>query len=287
MSSSDFSYDQLIVRYDSWDVPELFEITFRTLKQNLRDLVKESTQYRDVSYTLSFLDVAKDLDAWERTRLQPVEALTYEGKLVKNPELIAQRIRFRLQELQIAVQQKSLEAIEAGRLLEIISRRKTLVAGQLNSRESPPVIDASVLDKLIRTDYVGPVVQRISKLQEDLQGLETERGRLERQLVLLPKSTNGKSVALPPEYQGLITSLSEDLHRIIQKYNRLLDEYLTATVTSLVVVKQAPLVSHAGYSPILVMPGIALLSLFLAIVFLGLERMFERLRAEEAHDTAS
>jgi hypothetical protein len=280
MAPWDSSYESLVGSYDSWDIPELFERAYRTMSANLRILVGESAKYQDLGYQLSFLEVNKDLDTWARTRLQPLEALTYQGRLVKDRDVIAQRIQYSLQELEIRIRQKSNEAAEADRLLEIIGRPKTLVSGQLNTQEGL-IIDASALDRLVKSDYVGPVVQRISKLQEEVQAIQAEKARLEKQLSLLPKSAGVGLVTLPPGYQRLIARMSEDLNATIQKYNRGLEDYLTATITSLVVVKQAPVVSRAGYSPILVLPGIAFLSAFLAIFLLGIERLFERAREEE------
>jgi hypothetical protein len=281
MAPWDSSYESLVGSYDSWDIPELFERAYRTMSANLQILVGESAKYQDLGYQLSFLEVNKDLDTWARTRLQPLEALTYQGRLVKDRDVIAQRIQYSLQELEIRIRQKSNEATEADRLLEIIGRPKTLASGQFNTKEGL-IIDASALDRLVKSDYVGPVVQRISKLQTEVQAMQAEKARLEKQLSLLPKSAGADRVTLPPGYQQIITGLSEDLSATIQKYNRALEDYLTATITSLVVVKQAPVVSRAGYSPILVLPGIAFLSAFLAIFLLGIERLFERAREEEA-----
>lgn len=279
VSSGNLSYEKLASSYDSWEAPELFELTYETLNANLHSLVSESAKYQDLQ--LSFLEVTKDLDTWVRTRFQPLEALTYQGRLVKNRDLITQRIQYRLQELDIRIRQKSQEATEAGRLMDIVGRPKTLSSSQFNTKEGL-IIDAGALDRLVKSDYVGPVVQRISRLQGEVQAIEAEKARLEKQLSLLPKSADTNLGARPPDYQRLIAKISEDLNAIIQRYNRVLEDYLTATITSQVVIKQAPVVSRAAYSPILVLPGIAFLSVFCGIFLLGIERLFERVREEEA-----
>jgi hypothetical protein len=281
VSSGDLSYEKLAASYDSWEVPELFELTYETLNANLRSLVDESAKHQDPSYQLLFLETLTDLDTWVRTRLQPSEALTYQGRLVTNRDAIVQRTQYRLQELDIRIRQKSQEAAEAGRLLDIIGRPKTVSPAQFNAKEGP-VLDADTLEKLVKRDYVGPVVQRITGLQEELHAFEAEKARLEKQLSLLPKSLDTNLSSLPPGYRDLIGGLSRDLGAIIQNYDRLLEDYLTARIISLVVVNRAPVVSRSGYSPTLVLPGIALGSALLALFLLVLERLFERAREAEA-----
>jgi hypothetical protein len=286
VSPRDASYETLVGSYDFWDIPELIRGTHRTLSANLQALIAESAQLPDSSHQLSFLQVSKDLDIWATTHFQPMEVLTYQGRLVKDSDLVAQRIQFRLQELGIQIRQKSQEAAEASRLLEIIGRPKTLLPGQLNSKEGL-IIDAAALDRLVKSDYVGPVVERISRLQGEAQVMEAEKARLEKQLSLLPKSSDAKPKLLPPGYQRVISTAFQDLNEIIQRYDRVLDDYLTARIIGLVVVKQAPVVSRTGYSPVLVLPGIAFLSIFLSIMLLGIERLFEKASEEESQDTNS
>ena len=210
-----YSYESLVGSYDSWEVPEFFERVYRTMSANLQILVSESAKDQDLGCQLSFLEVNKDLDTWARTRLQPLEALTYQGRLVEGRDMIVQRTQYRLQELEIRIRQKSSEAAEANRLLGIIGRPKTLVSGQLGTKESL-VIDASALDKLVKSDYVGPVVQRISKLQTEAQAIQAEKARLERQLSLLPKSAGAGPVTIPPNTNNLL----QDCPRISAQLSR-------------------------------------------------------------------
>jgi hypothetical protein len=161
----------------------------------------------------------------------------------------------------------------------VIDRPKTLVSGQL-AKEGTPSIDVAALDKLLKGDYVGPVVERISKLQTETQEKLEEKDRLEKQLALLPKSSD-PSGKIPEGYKELTTTLSKELSGIIQKYDKILDDYLDATITAMVTIKQAPLITRPGYSPLIVIPGIAFMSLFLAIVLLGIEHMFAKARQEE------
>jgi hypothetical protein len=43
-----------------------------------------------------------------------------------------------------------------------------------------------------------------------------------------------------------LTLVTKDLSRIVESYNRLLDEYLTATVTSVVMLKEGPRITREG-----------------------------------------
>jgi hypothetical protein len=275
--STEGDYDKLESEYDLWDIPDIFRETYKSLNQKLSELIAESIQYQDASYQLSFREIAKDLDIWERTRLQVLEALTYQGRLVRNRDLVAKRIQYRIQELDIRIKQTSQEASQAIKLLEVIERPKALLAGQLSNKEGLPMIDASALDRLVKSDYVGPVVQRVSALQGQVGIMEAEKSRLEKQLSWLPQSADGK-VELPRGYKEITTTLYSELNSIIQKYNRLLDEYLKSTITSLVVIKQTPVITWAGFSPVLVLSGIAVLSVLLAILLLVILRLLEKMR---------
>ncbi len=143
------------------------------------------------------------------------------------------------------------------------------------------MVDASALDRLIRSDYIGPVVQHISKLQGEAQLLEAQKARLEKQLSWLPKAKNTDFKQLPASYRELIQILGSELNAIIQKYDRLLDTYLTDTVTSLVVVIQPPVIMRGGYSPVLLLVGVLLLSAFLAVSILTAEHIFKKARQEQ------
>jgi hypothetical protein len=279
VSSWASSYDKLANIYDFWDIPELFRESSRSLDRNLTTLIGESAQYQDARSQLSFQEIGQDLDAWDRTRLQALEALTYQGQLVRNRDIVMQRIQYRIQKLDIQIKQETQEANNAIHLLEVIDRPNALLAGQPGT----PMVDASALDKLIRSDYVGPVVQRVSNLQHSIQTMESDKALLEKQLSWLPKSSTAGQV--PPGYKELTDTLSSELNSIIKNYNRLLDDYLTATITSLVIVTQPPhIVISSGYSNRLILAGVVFLSFILALIVVGVERFFEKVREEpQAH----
>jgi hypothetical protein len=276
VGENDFSYDKLASSYDFWDIPGLFQNSSGLLDSQLSTLIAESLLYADAKYQMSFRKIANNLHTWQITRLQPMEALTYEGHLVKNRDIMLQRIQYRLGDIDIQIKQKTREASEAERLLGIISKPNALLAGQLNSRDGTPLVDASALDKLIKSDYVGPVVTRISRLQAETQALEAERARLQKQLAALPKAVNLNLQQLPPGYKELLDTLSSELKTIAQNYNSLLDEYLTATIASLVTIKQAPVVTREGRSLAVMLIGAVVLSFFLAISLMGIEHLFHK-----------
>jgi len=282
VNAMDTDYDKLSRSYDPWDIPDLFRQTYTSLREKLTNLITESTQYHDSSYQLALRKIAGNLDTWERMRLEALEALTYQGRLVKNREIVVRRIQYRIQDLTIQIQQKSQEASEGLKLLEVIEQPKEIAT----SRESSNILDAGTLDKLIKSDYVGPVVERISNLQGEVQTLQADKSRLEKQLSWLPKAPEAGTVPPPAGYQDLTSTVSREINEIVQNYDRLLDDYLTATITSLVAVKQAPVVSRLGYAPALVLPAVAMFSIFIAIVLLGIEHLFGKARREVKREPA-
>jgi len=275
------SYRNLAGIYDLWDIPEFFRESCQSLIRQLDSLIIASSTSQDSKWQLSFREVAKDLDIWEKTRLEALEALTYQGGLVRNRDIVSQRVQYQIADLDVEIQQKRQEANEALRLIEVAGRPGALLAGQFSNKEGLPMVDASALDRLVKSDYIGPVVKHISKLQGEAQILEAQKARLEKQLSWLPKAKNTDFKQLPASYRELIESLGSELNAIIQKYDRLLDTYLADTVTSLVVVIQAPVITRGSYSPVLLLVGVFLLAGFLAVSILTAEHIFKQARREK------
>ena len=278
VASGDTSYERLANDYDYWDIPDLFRESYTQLSRHLSNLIIEATEHPDATYQLSFREIEKQLKTWNWTRLQALEASTYQGQLVRNRDFVARRIQNRIYDLDIQIREQTQEANEAMHLLEAIDRPNALLAGQLSAKEGLPLVDAAVLDRLIKSDYVGPVVQRISTLQEAIRGMQMEKARLEKQLSWLPKSSAGNQV--PAGYQQLVTTLSSELSAIIKNYNQLLDNYLTATITGLVVIMRSPVIVTVSDSPWLLPAGIVLFSLILAMIIVGIQQLLEGTRAK-------
>ncbi len=287
VSTRQTSYRELAGSYDFWDLPALFLERLELLRKRLAAVIEETTKYHDARYQLEFREVADRLSIWYTTRLLALEALTYHGGLVKNRDITTQRVQYRIGDVEIRIRQKTQEAAEAIRLLAALERPGTVLAGQSSSREGAPVIDINALDRLIKGDYVGPVVQRISKLQEEAQALEVERARLQKQLAWLPKASNTTLDRLPQDHKDLVETLSSELKGIAESYNRLLDDYITETVTSKVTVGQSPVFTRGGYSPVLVLGAILLLSAFLSLLYITIEHLLKRVKEEERRSEAA
>lgn len=281
VASWETSYEKLASSYDFWDLPALFGDRYGLLKGRIAAVIAESLQHQDPRFQLEFREIADALNAWHATRLLALEALTYQGRLVKNRDIMMQRAQYRIEELDIRIRQKTQEAADAMKLLEAVERPRALLAGQLSNKEGLPIVDASALDKLIKSDYVGPVVQRISRLQEEIQAMEADKARLQKQLSWLPKASNITMAQLPPGHRELVDTLSAEFKSITERYNRMLDEYLTATITSKVVLGRSPVLARGGPSPLLVLAGLAALSFFLGLAYVGLESRIRQLKQEE------
>jgi hypothetical protein len=272
-AGSDTSHEKLAAAYDFWDIPPLFTDVHKSLDRKLKQIIVETLQYQDAKFQLAFRDIERDLHNWQTIRLNALEASIYQGRLVKNKDLTIQRIQHRLEDVDIKIRQKVQEANEALRLLALIERPNSVVAGRLGGDKGLPLVDAGTLDRLVKNDYVAPVVTKISALQSEIQSFEAEKSRMQRHLAVLAKATNVDVKQLPAGYAEVVRVLSSELEGIVQKYNRVLDEYLSATVSSLVTVKQAPIVARDGYSTGLMLLGILFLSFFLAIFMIGAEHL--------------
>ncbi len=272
------TYEDLAQRYDYWDIPNIFEQIYSSMVRQLNTLIGESLKTRDSRLQLKFRDLERNLGIWYGTRLQTLVALTITKGLVKDKDLLMTRMRFNVDDVVIQIRQKTAEADDASRLLEKVDRPKTLLAGQLSSREGMPMIDASAMDRLMKSDYVGPVVGRISGLQAEVQALQASKARLEWYLALLPKFPNITEQELPSGYRELVTTTSTELHGIIANYNKVLEEYLTEAIESLVFVRQAPTLSRAGFSSRSALLLIVASSFVLAFVAIGFEHIYRTVK---------
>lgn len=245
---SSLSPAELVKNYDTWDLPNLLRERERTFRQQVEALVKESREFRDPKFGLSFRDVANDLQTWRDTRLEELTAFIYRGRVVRDRDLMVKRLQQRSDELDVEQRQINGEAEQSTKLIESLDRSKPLLAGPLTNRDGAPLVDSTALEKLVRSDYVGPVVKRITELHQKAQEIQAERSRVERELGLLSKPDAGASTPANGRLEELVTRVTGDLGKIVKSYNQTLDEYLTATVTSLVTLKEGPRVTREGPS---------------------------------------
>jgi hypothetical protein len=271
-SWSEKSYRDLANQYDYWDIPNILDQNVELLNRYLKQLIEESQDYKDPTSLFSFRDVQKELKIWSAIRLEALKGVTYRGKLVKDKDTALLTAQYRLEDLDIQVRRRSGEALEAMKLLEASQKPQALAATQSATRDGFPIVDASVLDRLVRSDYLGPLVKRISELQEETKRLEAEKWRLEKDMTILPQTHNITPSELPTGYRDLVATASAELGKIIQNYNRLLDSYLTATLSKLVVVKDGPRITR-GFSTTVVLLAIFFLSAVAAILLVTLQHV--------------
>jgi hypothetical protein len=243
---SSMSPSELVKNYDTWDLPNLLRERERSLRQQVEALVKESREFKDPKFGLSFRDVANDLQTWRDTRLEEITAFIYRGRVVRDRDLMVKRLQQRLDELDVEMRQSNGEAEQSTRLIESLDRSKPLLAGPLTNRDGAPLVDTTALEKLVRSDYVGPVVKRITELHQKAQETQAERARVERELTMLSKSEAGAAPPASGRLEDLVIRVTNDFGRIVKTYNDVLDQYLTATVTSLVTLKEGPRVTREG-----------------------------------------
>jgi hypothetical protein len=260
------SYRDLVGRYDYWDIPVILDQNVELLNRYLKELIENSMNYKEPASQFSFRDAQKELKIWSATRLEALKGVTYRGRLVKNKDTALLTAQYRLEDLDIQVRRRAGEVLDAMKLLEASQKPQALAATQSATRDGLPIVDASVLDRLVKSDYLGPLVKRISDLQEETKRLEAEKWRLEKDMTILPQTRNITPSELPAGYRELVATVSDELSRIIENYNRLLDSYLTATLSKLVVVRDGPRITR-GASTSLVLLGILFLAV-LASIFL-------------------
>jgi hypothetical protein len=264
-------YKDLVRDYDYWEIPYILGQNVEILEKSLNRLIEESRDYTDTSAQLSFRDIAKDLAIWSSTRLEALRALTYKGRLVKNRAAALVTVEYRLEDLTIQARRKAEETAEAMRLLEAAGRPQPILAAQTNGRDTMPVVDASVMERIVKADYLTPLVQRISELQEETKDIEAKKWRLEKDATLLPQARDLSADQLPKEYKEVVEVLSRELAQILKNYNALLDRYLTETVTNFVAVK-GPTIGW-GFSLPLLFAGVLVLGAFLALFWVVLDHI--------------
>lgn len=265
-------YRDILRDYDYWEIPYILVENQGILTRSLKDLIEESAGYEDAALGLSFRDIQKDLGIWAATRLEALRALTYKGRLVKNKNAALLTAQYQLEDLDIEAQALNEQTNQALRLVEMLQKPQGMLATENTGREIP-VVDASVMERMMRSDYLTPLVKKISELQEDRKDVEIRKARLEKDIGYIANAENVPFGRLPQEYRDLVPTLSKELSAIIDKYNRLLDRYLTDTVTSLVAVREGPRVTR-GVSLPFTLVVIVFVSAVLALVAIVVEHLY-------------
>ncbi len=260
--------DELIRIYDYWDLPRILGENVEVLKGHLGGLAAEAKDFRDPKFNVSFQDLEQDLSIWSSTRLEALRGLVDGDRLVKNRDSMVKRLQSRQDQLEIQVRGVSQELVEATKLLETVDRPRTTLAGAMSGKDGLPVIDTNALDRLVASDYIGVVVKRVTKLQEEKTKLQEKRWAAERDLALLAKAQDVPLEKLPPAFERDLGVVTTDLVRILDSYNKLLSSYLDATVTSQVTLRNGPRIVRPGTSPVMVLLGVIFASAALAFLLL-------------------
>ncbi len=259
---------ELIRLYDYWDLPRILGENVAVLKSHLRGLTEDAKDFRDPKYNVSFQDLEQDLSIWSSTRLEALRGLVDGDRLVKNRDSMVKRLQSRQEQLDIQLRGVSQELVDATKLLETVDRPRTTLAGPMSGKDGLPVIDTNALDRLVASDYVGVVVKRVTRLQEEKSRLQESRWSAERDLALLAKAHDVPLEKLPPAFERDLEVVTTDLGRILDSYNKLLSSYLDATVTSQVTLQNGPRIVRPGASTLMVLVGVVFASAALAFLLL-------------------
>jgi hypothetical protein len=265
VSASKISAQDLIDHYDYWDIPQILSENMFLLAEYVGHLVDESREYKDSLSQYSFRDVETELSLWGRMRLEPLKALTYRRQLVKDKETALLAAQYRMRDLAIQTGRLAAEEASALRLLEAAQKPASLAVSDASSRAGIPIVDQPVIDRLMAGEYLAPLVQRISILQQRIQKLETERLRLERDMELLPGAHDVRASEVPANYHELLATSATELSAIVERYNRLLDDYTSATIEKQVTVTAGPRTVRSGGSPAALVLGLAAIAVGLSV----------------------
>lgn len=270
------AYEDLVKKYDYWEIPHVLEQSVLVLQKYLDQLVKESKDYKDSRSLFTFRALASDLDIWKITRLEALKGATFRGRLVRDKDTALLTAQYRLEDMVIAAREANEETTQAMRLLEAAQKPQPLAATQgTGAGGAIPIVDSPVIDRLVKSDYISPLVQRISDLQTKAKELEAASWRLEKDLVYLQQARNVSPEQLPSNYRNLIETLSVELREMLRRYNILFDDYLTDTVTSFIVVREGPRITR-GTSPTLAALGVVGLSALLALLAVLTEHLIQK-----------
>lgn len=248
---------QLAARYDYWDIPILLRLQADRLASHLRSLVRESQNFRDPTLNLGFLEVERELESWRVTDLEALAATVHRQQLVKDRDAMLQRLEERAANLDIDLKRINAQVDATSKLLEVVEQPKPVLAAQAAPRDGAPLLDPTALEKMMKSDYVGPVVRRATELHEDAATVAAARERVQREIALLSAVKNGGSATPPAKFDELVVEVAGDLERIIARYLEVLDAYLDASVSTHVTLREGPYLSLPG--PRAAVLGVAIL----------------------------
>ncbi|MBY0279292.1 ELKS/Rab6-interacting/CAST family protein [Candidatus Binatia bacterium] len=270
VSPNDVPPARLAVLYDYWDIPLLLRARADDISSRLQVLIRESQNFRDSEANLSFLEVDRELDLWRETRLETLAAVVHRERLVKDPEAMRRRLEEREANLEIDLRKTNAEVESMAKLLEVVGQPQPVLAGQAARREGTPLLDTDALQTILRSDYIGPVVQRAMHLQQVAAATAAAKERVQHELVLLTKGDAPVTGTPPAAFEELVVQVAGDLDRIVQRYVKVLDAYLDASLARVVTLRDGPYLRLGNVSMTVIAVAIlfaaALASLLVVIV---------------------
>ena len=253
--------------YDYWDIPLLLRAQADTLTTRLAILIRESQNFRDPAVNLSFRDVEREVETWRDTRLETLAAVVHRERLVKDPVAMLRRLEERRANLDIELTRINTQVESATRLLQVVGQPQAVLAGQAAQRDGAPLLDVSALEKILKSDYVGPVVSRTLRLQEEAAVTAAARERVQHEIALLEKQSAGWTGNPPAGFDDLVKLVAGDLDALVSRYQQVLDAYLEATVTRYVVLREGPHLRRPGARIALLALAVVFTAAVLALLF--------------------
>lgn len=263
--------------YDYGDILRILDSSVGPLNASISQILGNDL---DPALQIGLKDIQNDLSVWSVTHLETLKAMTYGGGIVKNKEVSAARVRYRLSDYSIQIRQKTEEISEAFKLLAAVQKPQPMLVGQLGKETLSPA-DSSALDRLINNNYVAPLVRRISDLQHETKALEAEKMRLERDAALIAQARSVAPGHLPSSYRDGVTVASKELEKIIDRYNSVIYQYLTMAIVGAITIKDGPAIARGGPATIYVLALIVLISGLFAIIWVHLETLLRTARDED------
>jgi len=258
MSAAKLPVESLTTLYDYWDIPLLLRAQSELLSTRLTVLIRDSQNFRDPEINLGFRDVNRELETWRDTRLETLSAVVHRERLVKDPEAMLRRLEERRANLDIELTRISAQVESATRLLEVVGQPQAVLAGQAAQREGAPLLDVPALEKILKSDYVGPVVHRLLLLQQEAAVTAAAKQRVQHEIELLGTRSDGWTDKPPPGFDELVALVTTNLDEIVGRYEQVLDAYLDASVIRYVTLREGPHLRR---------PGARIALLALAVVF--------------------
>jgi len=270
MAAAKLPIEGLTKLYDYWDIPLLLRAQADLLATRLAVLIRDSQNFRDPGVNLGFRDVNRELETWRDTRLETLAAVVHRERLVKDPDAMLRRLEERRTNLDIELTRINAQVASATKLLEVVGQPQAVLAGQAAQREGAPLLDVPALEKILRSDYVGPVVNKMLLLQQEAAVTAAAKERVQHEIELLGTRSDGWRSAPPAGFDELVTLVTTNFDEIVGRYEKVLDAYLDASVIRYVTLREGPHLRRPGARIALLAAGVVFTAAVLALLIVVL-----------------